>query len=91
MPDPQSPTWTTITATDIRRRGGELLDQVLAGSWMVVTRHGRPVAAFVPWNAAQGLDPEKDQRCAACAALWHGPAGFCPRCGVPQSSNQAKV
>lgn len=76
--------WIEHTATDFRRRGGDLLDQVLAGAWIRLTRHGRPVAAFVPGSIAATLDPELSHTCQSCAAPWYGAATFCPACGVEQ-------
>ena len=33
---------------DLRNRGGEVLDRVLAGERITITREGRPVARLVP-------------------------------------------
>lgn len=36
------------TVRDLRNRGGEVLDRVLAGERIIVTRDGRPVAELRP-------------------------------------------
>jgi prevent-host-death family protein len=38
----------TIGAFEVRRKFGELLDEVTRGDKVVVERHGKPVAAVVP-------------------------------------------
>ena len=37
-----------VTVRDLRNHGGDLLDLVLAGEELTVTRDGRPVAVLVP-------------------------------------------
>jgi prevent-host-death family protein len=39
---------TEATVRDLRNRGGEVLDRVLAGERVTVTRDGRPVAELRP-------------------------------------------
>jgi len=38
----------TISAFDAKNRLGRLLDRVVAGEALVITRHGEPVARLVP-------------------------------------------
>lgn len=38
----------TITAFDAKNRLGRLLDRVVAGEELVITRHGEPVAKLIP-------------------------------------------
>jgi len=38
----------TITAFELKNHVGQLLDRVLAGEELVITRHGRPVAKISP-------------------------------------------
>ena len=44
----------TFTATELKERAGQALDQAERGL-VVITRHNRPVAALVSWEAYQGL------------------------------------
>jgi prevent-host-death family protein len=45
----------TVTAFEAKTRFGELLDRVVAGEEVVITRHDKPVARLVP-EGAQRLD-----------------------------------
>ena len=38
----------SVTASEARNRFGRLLDRVLTGEEIVVTRHGKPVARIIP-------------------------------------------
>lgn len=38
---------TPITASDARNNMGDLLDRVLGGERITITRHGKPIAALV--------------------------------------------
>jgi prevent-host-death family protein len=44
-----------MTIRDLRNHGGEVIDRVLSGETVVVTRSGVPVAELVPLRP-QGLD-----------------------------------
>ncbi len=44
----QSTTVTEATVRDLRNKGAEVLDRVLAGERITVTRDGRPVAELRP-------------------------------------------
>ncbi len=37
-----------VTIRDLRNHGGDVIDRVVAGEELVVTRDGRPVAVLVP-------------------------------------------
>lgn len=44
-----------MTATEVKARILELLDQVDAGDEILITKHGRPVARLVPARGSHGL------------------------------------
>jgi prevent-host-death family protein len=46
-----------VSIRDLRNRGGEVVDRVLSGERLVVTRDGRPVAELSPLRPA-GLPAE---------------------------------
>lgn len=39
---------STVTIRDLRNRGGEVVERVLAGETLTVTRAGSPVATLLP-------------------------------------------
>lgn len=39
---------TSVTVRELRNHGGEVLDRVVAGERITITKHGRPVADLVP-------------------------------------------
>jgi prevent-host-death family protein len=45
----------TVTAFEAKTRFGELLDRVVKGEEVVITRHDKPVARLIP-EGAQRLD-----------------------------------
>ncbi|CAN5500218.1 hypothetical protein BH10ACT2_BH10ACT2_10180 [soil metagenome] len=55
---------TAVTIRDLRNKGGEVVDRVLAGEHLVVTRDGRPVAELRPIQR-----PRLDS--AQLLARWH--------------------
>ena len=57
----------SVSALDVRRRFGQVLDEAAAGERIVVERGGQPVAAIVPLSDLDLVDPErrKAQRLAA--------------------------
>ncbi|HEY6608035.1 MAG TPA: type II toxin-antitoxin system prevent-host-death family antitoxin [Candidatus Limnocylindria bacterium] len=60
----------TISAMDLRRRMGELLDQASAGERIVVERDRRPLAVLVPYEDAIRLEESPaEARARALAAL----------------------
>jgi prevent-host-death family protein len=38
----------SVTITELRRHAGEVIDRVIAGEHITITRHGRPVAELRP-------------------------------------------
>lgn len=54
---------TDVTIRDLRNHGGEVIDRVLTGETVVITRSGVPVAELVPLPP-EGLDA------AALLARW---------------------
>jgi prevent-host-death family protein len=38
----------TVTVRELRNQGGDVLDRVVAGEHLTVTRDGKPVAVLVP-------------------------------------------
>jgi prevent-host-death family protein len=60
----------TVTAMDLRKRLGQMLDAAAAGEQIVIERDGRPMAVLVTPEAAARLDEDEQQRIArALAAL----------------------
>lgn len=58
----------TVSALDVRRRFGEIVDQAAEGERIVIERAGQPVAAIVPLADLAALDPDR-RRVARLAAL----------------------
>jgi len=48
----------TVSAIDVRKRFGQILDDAGAGERIVIERAGHPVAALVPLSDLSTLDPE---------------------------------
>ena len=74
----------TVSALDVRRRFGEVVDQAAAGERIVIERAGQPVAAIVPLSDLAEIDPDRRRglRLAALEEIrWSArrrgrPAGF---------------
>ena len=49
----------TVSALDMRKHFGELLDEASAGERIVIERAGQPRAALVPLEDLQYLDPDE--------------------------------
>jgi prevent-host-death family protein len=49
----------TVSALDVRRRFGQLLDEAAAGERIVIERAGIPLAALVPLEDLAGTDPAR--------------------------------
>jgi prevent-host-death family protein len=49
----------SVSALDVRRRFGQIVDQAAAGERIVIERAGQPVAALVPLSDLAMLDPER--------------------------------
>ena len=58
----------TVTALDVRRRFGQIIDEAAAGERIVIERAGQPVAALVPLADLALIDPDR-RRAARLAAL----------------------
>jgi prevent-host-death family protein len=58
----------TVTALDVRKRFGEIVDEAARGERIVIERAGQPIAALVPLSDLAALDPER-RRAARLAAL----------------------
>jgi prevent-host-death family protein len=52
----------TVSALDVRRKFGELLDEAAAGERLIIQRGGQPVAALVPLSDVAEHDPEAIKR-----------------------------
>jgi prevent-host-death family protein len=52
----------TVTAMDLRRRLGEILDAASAGERILIERDGRPMAVLVPPEVAGRLDEDEQAR-----------------------------
>lgn len=60
----------TISAMDLRRRLGEVLDQAAAGQRIVIERDRRPLAVLVPYSeAALTGETDEERRLRVEAAL----------------------
>ena len=53
------PVVKTVTALDVRRRFGQLLDEASAGERIVIERAGTPIAALVPLGDLAQVDPRR--------------------------------
>ena len=49
----------TVSAIDVRKRFGQILDEAGAGERIIIERAGHPVAALVPLSDLSALDPEQ--------------------------------
>ena len=58
----------TVSALDVRRRFGEIVDQAAAGERIVIERAGQPIAALVPLSDLELVDPER-RKAARLAAI----------------------
>ena len=61
----------SVTALDVRRRFGQIVDEAAAGERIVIERAGQPIAAIVPLSDLALVDPErrKAERLAAIDAI----------------------
>jgi prevent-host-death family protein len=58
----------TVSALDMRRRFGEIVDEAAAGERIVIERAGQPIAALVPLADLALVDPER-RKAARLAAI----------------------
>jgi len=61
----------SVTALDVRRRFGQIVDEAAAGERIVIERAGQPIAAIVPLSDLALVDPErrKAERLAAIDSI----------------------
>jgi len=61
----------TVSALEVRRRFGQLLDEAAAGERIVIERAGIPLAALVPLGDLAGTDPGRaaERQLAALAEI----------------------
>jgi len=52
----------TVTAIEMRKRFGEIVDQAAAGERIVIERAGHPVAAIVPLSDLAQVDPDEKRK-----------------------------
>jgi len=52
----------TVSAIDVRKRFGEIVDQAAAGERIVIERAGHPLVALVPLSDLAQLDPDERRR-----------------------------
>ncbi len=58
----------TVSALDVRKRFGQILDEAGRGERIVIERAGQPIAALVPLSDLVGVDPDQ-RRARRLAAL----------------------
>jgi prevent-host-death family protein len=49
----------SVTALDVRKRFGRIVDEAAAGERIVIERAGQPIAAIVPLSDLALVDPER--------------------------------
>ncbi|MFN8521199.1 MAG: type II toxin-antitoxin system prevent-host-death family antitoxin [Chloroflexota bacterium] len=52
----------TVSALEVRRRFGAILDEAAAGEQIVIERAGQPIAALVPLTDLRDVTPEARKR-----------------------------
>lgn len=52
----------SVSALDVRKHFGQLLDEAAAGERLIIERAGQPVAALVPLADLSQADPERRRR-----------------------------
>jgi prevent-host-death family protein len=52
----------TVTAIEVRKRFGEIVDQAAAGERIVIERAGHPIAAIVPLSDLAQIDPDEKRK-----------------------------
>ena len=72
----------TVTAMDMRKRLGEILDAASAGERILIERDHRPLAYLVSVEDAARLEPGRNEEVDAQIAALDRPRGTRPRrCG----------
>jgi prevent-host-death family protein len=79
----------TVSALEVRKRFGQLLDEAAAGERIVIERAGEPRAALVPLSDLDHVDPERQlaQRRAAFDELMR----MARRRPVPPGLDSARI
>jgi prevent-host-death family protein len=49
----------SVTALDVRKRFGQIVDEAAAGERIVIERAGQPIAAIVPLSDLALVDPDR--------------------------------
>jgi prevent-host-death family protein len=52
----------TVSAVEVRKKFGEIVDQAAAGERIVIERAGHPVAAIVPLSDLAQVDPDEKRK-----------------------------
>jgi prevent-host-death family protein len=78
----------TISAMDLRRRMGELLDRASAGEHILVERDRRPLAVLVPYEDALKLQGSPDVARARALAALERLEAFAHRMAVERPSSE---
>jgi prevent-host-death family protein len=77
----------SVSALDVRRKFGEIVDAAAAGERIVIERAGQPIAAIVPLADLALVDPER--RKAARLAAIHELARYALRRSLPRDFDAA--
>jgi prevent-host-death family protein len=81
----------TISAMDLRRRMGEILDRASAGERIVVERDRRPLAVLVPFEDAARLEESVEERRARALAALDRLKSFAQRIAVADAPDAATL
>lgn len=54
--DAQQNTETAYTATELKNKSGEILERILRGERVQITKHGRVLATILPTSRTQSVD-----------------------------------
>ncbi len=79
----------SVSALDVRKHFGQLLDEAAAGERLIIERAGQPVAALVPLSDLTATDP--DRRRAERLKAIHDIARYAKRHPVPVGFDPAAV
>jgi prevent-host-death family protein len=52
----ESPALLEVTASDAARQFGDLMNRIIAGERVIITRHGKPLAALITARDLARLD-----------------------------------
>jgi prevent-host-death family protein len=79
----------TVSALEVRKRFGQLLDEAAAGERIVIERAGEPRAALVPLSDLEHVDPER--QLAQRRAAFHELMRMARRRPVPPGLDAARI